>query len=287
MTAVPLGPFLDRLADTYDVREYLGSDPLGLVYELSDPSPADKEIVGLLASGLAYGRVSIAQRSTRDVIARMDQSPAEFVLHASRAEMVKAFHGWVHRLNRAPDLVALFLGLQQVYEERGSLGAFFMDGYDASLHTSIRPALESFTERFLALESVDATPATPRLPGVAWFFASPLRGSACKRMNLYLRWMVRSGFPDLGLWTGVDTAHLVIPVDTHVARICRYLGFSRRKSPDWRMAEEITDGLRLLDSKDPTRFDWAISRLGILDHCPSRRSEEACATCMLYPVCTA
>ena len=111
-------------------------------------------------------------------------------------------------------------------------------------------------------------------------------GSACKRLNLYLRWMVRRGDNlDFGLWTDVDPAKLIIPLDTHVARISRYIGLTERKSCDWVAAEEVTCSLRILDPKDPVKYDFAICRLGILDDCPSKRDHEKCKLCTLADVC--
>ena len=115
---------------------------------------------------------------------------------------------------------------------------------------------------------------------------SPEEGSGCKRLNLYLRWMVRRGDGlDLGLWTSVHPRQLLMPVDTHVARIAAYIGLTRRMSPGWRMTEEITASLRRLDPGDPVRYDFALCRLGILDACPRRRNPVICADCPLEPVC--
>ena len=120
-----------------------------------------------------------------------------------------------------------------------------------------------------------------------YFFSSPAGGSACKRLNLYLRWMVRHdpGL-DLGLWTEVPPSRLVIPLDTHVARIARYVGLSSRNTADWKMALEVTRALREFDPGDPVKYDFAICRLGILDYCPRKRDALKCAACLLKPVCT-
>lgn len=287
MSHSALAPFLNPLVDDYARVDLLSTDPLGLVYELAGEDPRNQEIVGLLASGLAYGRVSIIQKSTREVLRRMNGDPIAFVENYSPEIGERAFRGWKHRLNRGHDLQSLCAGLQVVYGEYGSLGSFFMQGYERGRDPDIGPALASFTERFLSLPQVETRPEKRGLPGVGWLFSNPKKGSACKRMNLFLRWMVRPSFPDLGIWSGVATSELVMPVDTHVARICRYLGLSSRASGDWKMAAEITAGLRVLDPDDPVRYDWAISRLGIMDHCPSRKVDALCATCPLFPVCTA
>jgi uncharacterized protein (TIGR02757 family) len=149
--------------------------------------------------------------------------------------------------------------------------------------TTVRWALARFVDTLLA-----RSPDLPRDAGVRHLLTSPAGGSACKRMNLYLRWMVRGGDGiDCGLWPGVPTSALVIPLDTHVARISRFLGLTRRRTQDWKMAEEITASLRRFDPADPVKYDFAICRLGILDHCPSRRNLHKCAACPLLELCTA
>ena len=122
---------------------------------------------------------------------------------------------------------------------------------------------------------------------VRLFFSSPADGSACKRLNLFLRWMVRrSGGLDFGLWSDVSPRRLVIPLDTHVARIARYVGLTTRTTPDWKMALDVTHSLRRFDPGDPVKYDFAICRLGILDYCPRKRDIVKCEGCSLRPVCT-
>ena len=286
LSAVPLQSFLDPLVDHYDREDFLSSDPLSMVYELAGEDARNQEIIGFLSSGLAYGRVSMTKRNVRDLVVRMDGDPISFVEGYSVEVGKKAFDGWTHRLNCAHDMVSLCAGFQRIYGEFGSLNAFFLKGYREDA-PHIGPALNHFGENFLALPGVDSSPARKGLPGVSWLFARPSKGSACKRLNLFLRWMIRSSFPDLGIWKGVASKHLIMPVDTHVARICRYLGLSRRQAADWKMALEITERLKDMSPEDPVRYDWAISRLGILSHCPSRKDPVVCEDCSLVSVCQA
>ena len=178
---------------------------------------------------------------------------------------------------------------RQIYAGHQTLGDFFAAGYVPGETGAMRAALSSFSQRFLAL---DFSPLYPggvlgRDAGVRWFFPDPEGKSACKRLNLYLRWMTRTDGFDLGLWPQVSTGDLLIPLDTHVARICGYLGLTQRKTVGWAMVEEVTDGLKRLHAGDPIRYDWAISRLGILGHCPSRRHPQRCVACRLFTVCAA
>jgi len=122
-------------------------------------------------------------------------------------------------------------------------------------------------------------------PSLRYLLTSPADGSACKRMNLYLRWMVRRTAPDLGLWTFVDPAKLVMPLDTHVHRITSFLGLGSRRTADWKAARALTDRLARFDPSDPVRFDFAICRLGILDLCSRRRQKANCDVCLLRPAC--
>jgi len=172
------------------------------------------------------------------------------------------------------------LVLRRMREEAGSLGGFFMQGYSEA-DPDIGPALASFSERARALARDVPAPRTGSRPGsVSRFFASPRDGSACKRLNLYLRWMVRDGDGlDLGVWRGVSRRQLVLPLDTHLVRLARALGLSRRKSPGWRMAVEATRSLALFDPDDPVKYDFSLSRLGILDRCLHGRDVLDCRRC--------
>ena len=152
----------------------------------------------------------------------------------------------------------------------------------------IREGLARFIDLLRGTVHGAADGARGRHAGIWHSLADPRRGSACKRWNLYLRWMVRpADGVDMGLWTGVDPAHLVIPVDTHVARIARFVQLTQRATPDWIMAEQITDALRVFDPRDPVKYDFAISRLGILNICRSKREISICSQCPLDPICCA
>ncbi|HSE64208.1 MAG TPA: DUF2400 family protein, partial [Thermoanaerobaculia bacterium] len=149
--------------------------------------------------------------------------------------------------------------------------------------------LSRAVERILA---IDWRPVTGRrsLPAespVRFFFPSPSSGSACKRWNLYLRWMVRKDAMDFGLWRAIPTSRLVIPTDTHVHRVARRLGLTRRKSADWKTAREITDRLARLDPQDPVRYDYALCNLGTIGVCRPELAASLCADCPLCEACPA
>jgi uncharacterized protein (TIGR02757 family) len=265
---------LDALAETFDVST-IAPDPLQLVLRQSDP--LDQEVAGLIAAAFAYGRADIIVANIGAMLAKMKPSPYRYLLTFDRAEATRRFAGFVHRFHKTPDLVAFLGCLARAIETHGSLGALFEKCYDAS-DADIGPALARFVEAIRAGETKYAA-------SIRYLLTSPNDGSACKRMNLYLRWMVRRTSPDLGLWTFVDPSKLVMPVDTHIHRIATFLGLNDRKSADWKAARALTDRLARFDRTDPVRYDFALCRLGILDLCSRKRRRENCDVCMLREVC--
>ena len=265
---------LERLRAAYG-REFLGTDPLGFVHGYDDP--ADQEIAGFIASSLAFGNVKAIRASVSAVLRAIGPSPRRFVDGFDPQRDGASLGGLYHRWIRSADLAAALHVLRLMRERAGSIGGFFMQGYAAG-DEDIGPALASFSGRALDL----AGAGERRHPGsrVGWFFPSPRNGSACKRLCLFLRWMVRGGDGlDLGLWRGVSPGQLVLPLDTHLARISRALGLTRRRTPGWAMAVEATRSLALLDPEDPVKYDFALSRLGILDLCLHGRDPLACRAC--------
>lgn len=275
---------LERLYRTYD-RGFLSTDPLEFVHRYA--GPLDREIVGLIASSLAYGRVGGIKRSIERVLAVMGESPSRFTMRFNPKTAGGLFSGFKHRFNTGADITCLIYYARQMIEENGSIGGFFMKGYSPS-DGNVKKALEKFSANALALDSfpVYGGKGLPAAAGVRFFFPTPAGGSACKRLNLYLRWMVRrdDGL-DFGLWVGVAPSMLVIPLDTHIARISRNIGLSSRKTPDWKMAEEITESLKGLDPKDPVKYDFSLSRLGIMERCPHKVDRVKCEDCLIRRIC--
>lgn len=260
---------LDTLVATFDVTT-IQPDPLQLVLRYDDPR--DQEVAGLIAAAFAYGRAEYIVSNIGAVLEKMTPSPARYLRTFDEREAAKRFAGFAHRFHKTPDLVALLAAIAK----HDSLAALFKDCYDAS-DADIGPSLSRFVHRLL--------PTAHRLPTLAYLLTDPADGSACKRMNLYLRWMVRRTPPDLGIWDFVDPAKLVMPVDTHIHRIATFLGLNDRKSADWKAARSITDRLARFDASDPVRYDFALCRLGILDLCSTKRKKENCDVCLLRDVC--
>jgi uncharacterized protein (TIGR02757 family) len=172
----------------------------------------------------------------------------------------------VHRWTRGADLVALLWMLCQMIEQSGSIERFFLAGYSPDAE-DVGRALDSFSARALALDMRRAYGRVPRRPGVCYFFPRPSAGSACKRLNLFLRWMVRDDEVDLGVWQRVAPSKLIVPLDTHVIRLGRCLRLTRYTSPGWKMAADITASLRALNPDDPVKFDFSLCHVGMMNAC--------------------
>lgn len=276
--------YLDDIYKTFDIR-YLSPDPLEYLHRFEKAE--DREIVGLIASSLAYGKVEMILKGVDKILVIMGYRPYDFVTNFDPKKDSKRFNGFTHRFSRGIDIACLIYLIQQVIVENGSLGNFFLKGY-SNRDNNIRPALIHFVEGMLSL---DFSPfydskGIAGESGIRYLLPSPMRGSACKRLNLFLRWMVRrEDSIDFGIWDKVSPAKLVIPLDTHSARISRNIGLSRRRNADWLMAEEVTDNLKKLDPDDPVKYDFAISRLGILDRCPRKRDKSKCFQCAIKEIC--
>jgi uncharacterized protein (TIGR02757 family) len=275
-----LKPLLDRLYSEFNYPDS-ATDPIQIVRRFERPD--DREVVGFVAASLAFGRVISVIQSIERVLAIMGSSPADYVRRFDPVAESPAFATVVHRWTRGPDLVALMWVMKQMIDRCGSIEGFFADAYDPSAD-DIEAALDSFSRRALALDLKEAYRRVPKRPGVCYFFPRPSAGSACKRMNLFLRWMVRHDALDLGVWSRVAPSMLIVPLDTHVIRVGRCLRLTRYTSPGWRMARDITESLRQLDPVDPVKYDFALCHIGMMNACGFSRPQ-ADAQCPLRGVC--
>jgi uncharacterized protein (TIGR02757 family) len=257
------------------------ADPVHKVRPFADP--ADREIAGFCAAALAFGRVASVLNSIETLLAIMGPHPAAYVRGFDPAAAPPALQRMVHRWTRGADLAALLWILRQMLERSGSIERFFLDGDDPAA-PDLAPALDAFSTRALALDIRRAYGRVPKRPGVCYFFPRPSAGSACKRLNLFLRWMVRRDEVDLGVWTRVSAARLVVPLDTHVIKLGRCLRLTRYVSPGWKMAADITASLRRLDPLDPVRFDFSICHVGMMNACGFGR-RQGDSQCPLKGLC--
>ena len=280
-----LKPSLDRLYTDFNYPDS-AADPIQIVRRFTRPD--DVEVVGFCAAAIAFGRVSSVLQSIERLVAIMGPSPAAFVRAFDPDAERRRFDGFVHRWTRAVDLVALIWSVKQMLDASGSIEQFFLVG-DPGSTEDIGPALESFSARALALDQRRAygrrAPRSTRsAPGLAYFFPRPSVGSGCKRLNLFLRWMVRKDALDLGIWPRVAPSRLVVPLDTHVIRVGRCLGLTTYTSPGWTMARDITASLRQIDPDDPVKYDFALCHLGMMNACGFNRGQKD-SQCPLRGMC--
>jgi uncharacterized protein (TIGR02757 family) len=243
-------PKLEQLYAYYNSPEWIHPDPLEFVYQYHDLQ--DQELVGLVAASLAYGRVAQILRSVSSVLEKMGPSPYMFVKSATSTSLRRTFHDFKHRFTTGEELVILLLGIRRVIERYGSLYVCFLSGLGDNDET-VLPALSFLVNE---LRSPFNGCSNSLLP-------LPQKGSACKRLNLFLRWMVRDDEVDPGGWCKVSPSKLVVPLDTHMHRICLLLKLTSRRHADMRTAMEITRAFRKIAPEDPVRYDFALTRLGI------------------------
>jgi len=258
-----LSASLERLYEDYN-RVDSASDPIQKVRPFREPD--DREVAAFCAAALAFGRVASVLHSIDTLLATMGPSPAAFVRAFDPAAPHPELRAMVHRWTRGTDLVALLWILRQMIERSGSIEGFFLEGYSPDAD-DVSGALDSFSTRALALDIRRAYGRLPKRPGVCYFFPRPSAGSACKRLNLFLRWMVREDEIDLGVWRRIPPAKLIVPLDTHVIRLGRCLRLTRYTSPGWKMAADITASLRALNPDDPVRFDFSLCHIGMMNAC--------------------
>jgi len=238
-------------------RPKLEPDPLQFLHLYKDER--DIEVIGLLASIFAYGNVKQIENTLKKFIIVFDGKPYSFIKNFSLSKNSKKISAIKHRFYTEDDIAKLFIILSEEIKKHKSIKQIFLQGYNIS-DENVKSAISNFSNHFL--NSFNQT-FSEISNGIKFMFPLPEKGSACKRMNLFLRWMVRKDELDFGLWSEIPASKLVIPVDTHIARISRSLKLTKRKNTDWKMAEEITGKLKKFDPADPIKYDFAICHIGI------------------------
>jgi uncharacterized protein (TIGR02757 family) len=253
VTAAGLRDSLEKIYSTLNRREFVQPDPLQFLYDFSDIR--DREIAGLIASSLAFGNVRQIIRSVSVVLKIAGPSPRAFLEKSDPRRIEELFRGFKHRFVTGIEISGMLLAVKLAVRKYGSLENCFMRGLK-SHDRDIIPALETFVSH-LSPENK-----------IKYLLPSPSRGSACKRLNLYLRWMVRHDEVDPGGWNEVPASKLLIPLDTHMWKICRRLKFTERKQPDLKAVVEITENFRKICPEDPVRYDFSLTRSGIKKDLP-------------------
>lgn len=273
---------LERLYREFDYAARVERDAIRFPHRYADPR--DRELVALLTACLAYGRVDLFSRALELVLGAMGSSPASFVADFDLRRDAGRFDGFIYRFNRPRDLSAFCLAAREILHRHGTLEKCFVSG-DPDERGPIGPALERFVRTFLDADLHHVFPGGRVSRGYRHLFPLPSLGGPCKRLHLFLRWVVRREPPDFGLWTAVSPSRLLIPVDTHIENMSRAIGLTRRRSRNWRMAEEITARLALVDPADPVKYDFSLCHTRMAGDCLDRRDPVVCPPCGLRGVC--
>lgn len=283
-----LGRILEDLRARTDAS-HIDQDPLGFVHRYS--APLDQEVAGFIAALFAYGRLDLILRNLESLFRPISGRPGDWILATSLPDWRRAYQGFRYRFQKEDDLLMLLWLLQDLLVRHGSIQEAFACVLvtDQGGRPDLRRSLSAWT-RYL-LERAASGPGGLSHSGAAGLrhlLAGPDAGSPCKRWNLYLRWMVRGpDRVDLGIWRCLSTDDLLIPLDTHTARLSRWLGLTQLSTPSWEMAEDITSFLKKIHPKDPIRYDFPLARLGISGLCPREPKPGLCRDCLLRNVCNA
>ncbi len=272
-----LKKILDEFYLDYDFQNRMRYDPIEFPHRYKDPR--DIEVSGFIAASLAYGRVDLFKPVVEKILSKAGNHPYGFLLEFNPRKHSKLFTGMKYRFNESSDIVCLFFLLHKLLRKHSSIETAFKTFYDSD-DPDIGNGLTGLIDTFLQMNTSAVYGKNVRPTGLLQFFPSPTKGSACKRANLFLRWMVRDRDIDFGIWKGIKKNKLVIPLDTHIARISRCLGFTKRKSQDWNMAVDVTSALRKFDPEDPLKYDFALCHHGISGVCKGERNVEGCEGCV-------
>lgn len=245
MTRQQLHTYFDELYALYNHRVYVHPDPLEVVYRYVEN--ADRELVALIAAGLAYGRVGQILRNLDAVLNALGPNPREAILATPSAEWARQLARFQHRWTTGAEVAALFGGMREVLQRHGSLERCFATHNDPKQGNTLRGLRGLVTE----------------LGGPNSLLSDPAKPSACKRLHLFLRWMARRDDVDPGCWTAVQPAHLIVPLDTHLHRITRAFRFTRRKQAGLPAARDVTRVFAKMNPADPLRYDFVLTRFGI------------------------
>lgn len=239
----------------YNQPSFILLDPISIPHRFTKKQ--DIEIAAFFASIFAWGNRTIIINKTTELMKLMDDSPHQFILHHSDRELQKML-AFKHRTFNTTDLLYFLLFLKQHYQNHSSLETAFSQWMQRG-DANIENALIGFHDYFFSLE--DAPVRTKK------HIATPARGSTCKRLNMFLRWMVRRDKcgVDFGIWQNISPAQLVCPIDVHVARVARQFNLIQRKQTDWLTALELTEVLKKFDRADPAKYDFALFSLGVIE----------------------
>lgn len=249
MTNDQLKSFLNSKFLQYNTREFIQTDPISIPHQFSKKE--DIEISGFLAAIISWGQRKTILNNANQLMEWMDWAPYDFIINATDPELIK-FINFKHRTFNGWDCVTFIKALQNIYRNHDGLKGIFLSKND------IKEGIVNLKKIFFEL---------PHLERTRKHIADPLKGSSAKRLNMFLRWMVRrdnSGV-DFGIWKSIKSSQLYCPLDVHSGHVARKLGLLKRKQNDWKAVEELTESLRKFDPDDPVKFDYALFGLGVFE----------------------
>ncbi|MEM6264946.1 MAG: TIGR02757 family protein [Bacteroidota bacterium] len=250
MSPSELKDFLELKYSQYNTPDFIAEDPISIPHQFQRKE--DIEIAGFFSALIAWGRRNMIIRNAQSLMERMDMAPYDFVM-AAEEEDLNRLSGFVHRTFNEQDAYALVLSLRMAYQQEGGLEALLTKG-------------PTVYEGLVNLRTVLSThPVFPQRTHK--HLANPAKGSSAKRLNMYLRWMVRSDKRgvDFGIWKGLAPSQLLCPLDVHTAKVARKLGLLTRKQNDWKAVVELTDNLKVFSPEDPVKYDFSLFGLGVYD----------------------
>lgn len=248
--------FLESLYRKYNRLNSIDDPVWKIIYQKEE---IDKEILAFIAAQYAFGNITQINKTLEKIITLFNPSPIERILDDDYVKHLKKNSFINHRFLFHNEFIGLVKTLKRIYTEYGSLKKLFLMNYNSN-EKNLKNSIASFSNR---LRKIHIGHSRTSIRKLKFLYPSPESGSACKRLNLFLRWMVRKDNVDLGLWKEIKTSQLVIPLDTHIYQVAKHFGLTNRKSPSWNMAVEITENLKKFDEEDPVKYDFALSHLDI------------------------
>lgn len=271
---IKLKTILERLYRKYSHKRFIPPDPLQFVYHYK--TREDMEIAGFLAACFAYGAVEQIENFLTTLLNKMGKNPAKFIKNFSQKDE-EIFKSLKYRFNTAQDIINLLKILKKVLNQYRNLENLFLKGYSKE-DKNIIPAAEIFIKNLFKTHNKKVS------RGLKFLLSNPSNGGTCKRLFLFLRWMIRKDEIDAGLWKKIDKSKLIVPVDVHIGRLSKILGLRNRQTINLKTAFEITECFKAIRPEDPVKYDFAISRIGILENC-SGRLNKYCPACELRGYC--
>ncbi|MCK5781499.1 MAG: TIGR02757 family protein [Flavobacteriales bacterium] len=252
MNKEQLKHYLDLKVEKYNQIDFIDSDPIQIPHRFDKKE--DIEIAGFLAATIAWGNRKMIIRNSNRMMDLMDNSPFDFIMNYEESDLL-AFEGFVHRTFNSNDFIQFVKSLRNIYVNHGGIESVFTKHQGEH---NMKEAIYQFKSVFFEIDHLQRNTK---------HISNPMKGSAAKRINMFLRWMVRKDNfgVDFGIWKNISPAKLSIPLDVHSGRIARELGMLLRKQNDWKAVAELDEQLRLLDPADPVKYDYALFGIGVFD----------------------